>query len=214
MGVVTVSATFGCGGAEIAPAVAERLGLPFHDRVIPAQVALRLGVPVADAEAADESVVRGLWRVVASLGSMPDPVGGVLPDAGVPDERSYRLQTERVVTDIADGAGGVVLGRAAALVLRDRPDALHVRLDGPPERRLAAAVAHLGRPADEVRRELQAADRARAAYVRHYHRCDPAEARHYHLVVDSTAFDHDLVVDLVVAAARARGISGGPAAGA
>ncbi|KQS73204.1 AAA family ATPase [Modestobacter sp. Leaf380] len=206
MGVVTVSATFGCGGADIAPAVAEQLGLPFHDRVIPARVALRLGVPVEEAEANDESVVRGLWRLVASLGSMPDPVGGVLPASSVPDERSYRLQTDRVVTEIADGDGGVVLGRAAALVLRDRPDALHVRLDGPEERRLAAAVAHLGRPEDEVRRELLAADRTRAAYVRHFHRADPADSRLYHLVVDSTALDHATVVDLVVRAARSRGI--------
>ncbi len=206
MGVVTVSATFGAGGAEIAPAVAGRLRLPFHDRMIPAQVAVRLGVPVEEAEANDESVLRGLWRLVASLGTMPDPVGGVLPSSTLPDERAYRLQTDRVVTEIADGPGGVVLGRAAALVLGDRPDTLHVRLDGPEERRLAAAVTHLGRPEDEVRQELLAADRARSAYVRHYHRCDPADPRHYHLVVDSTVLDHETVVDLVVMAARSRGI--------
>ena len=54
-------------------------------------------------------------------------------------------QTERVLAEIADGAGGVVLGRAGALVLRDRPDALHVRLDGP--RGAAAGGGHraLGR---------------------------------------------------------------------
>lgn len=211
MGIVTVSATFGCGGAEIAPAIARRLGLAFHDRVIPAQVAVRLGVPVEEAEANDEMVVRGLWRVVASLGTMPDPVGGVLPAASVPDDRSFREHTDQVVTEIADGAGGVVLGRAAAFVLRDRPDALHVRLDGPQDRRLRAAVAHLGRPEAEVRRELVAADRARSAYVRHHHRSDPAEARHYHLVLDSTVLDHGLVVDLVVAAAQSLGISGSAA---
>jgi len=206
MGVVTVSAPFGCGGAEIAPAVAERLGLPFHDRVIPAQVAGRLGVPVAEAEANDETVTRGLWRLVSSLGTMPDPVGGVLPTSTLPDEGAYRVQTERVLGEIAAGPGGVVLGRAAAMVLRGRPDVLHVRLDGSPERRLAAAVAHSDRPAEEVRRQRDAADRAREAYVRHFYRCDPAEARHYHLVVDSTELPHATVVDLVVAAARARGI--------
>jgi cytidylate kinase len=206
MGVVTVSASFGSGGAEIAPAIAERLGLPFHDRVIPAQVAGRLGVPVAEAEANDETITRGLWRLVSSLGTMPDPVGGVLPTSTLPDERAYRVQTERVLGEIADGPGGVVLGRAAAIVLRNRPDVLHVRLDGPPDQRLAAAVAHIGRSEDEVRRERDATDAARGAYVRHFYRCDPAEARHYHLVVDSTALPHDVVVDLVVAAARARGI--------
>ncbi|MQA36249.1 AAA family ATPase, partial [Modestobacter roseus] len=149
---------------------------------------------------------RGLWRLVTSLGTMPDPVGGVLPTAGLPDERAYRVQTERVLGEIADGAGGVVLGRAAAMVLRGRPDVLHVRLDGHPDRRLAAALAHLGGSEDEVRRERDAADAARTAYVRHFYRCDPAEARHYHLVVDSTELPHDAVVDLVVTAARARGI--------
>lgn len=207
MGVVTVSAAFGAGGAEIAPAVADRLGLPFHDRVIPARVAGRLGVPVAEAEAADETVLRGLWRMISSLGTMPDPVGGVLPTSALPDERAYRLQTERVLTEIADGDGGVVLGRAAAMVLAGRPHVLHVRLDGPPERRLAAAVAHLGGSPDDVRRELQAVDRTRAAYVRHFYRCDPADARHYHLVVDSTVVDHETVVELVVRAAAAVGVT-------
>jgi hypothetical protein len=209
MGVVTVSASFGAGGAEIAPAVAELLGLPFHDRVIPAQVAGRLGVPVAEAEANDETITRGLWRLVSSLGTMPDPVGGVLPTSTLPDERAYRVQTERVLGEIADGPGGVVLGRAAAMVLRGRSDVLHVRLDGPADRRLAAAVRHSGRPVEEVRRERDAADAARVAYVRHFYRCDPADAQHYHLVVDSTALPHEVVVDLVVTAARALGIGFG-----
>jgi Cytidylate kinase-like family len=206
MGVVTFSAAYGAAGAEVAPAVAERLGLPFHDRAIPAQVAGRLGVSVEEAEANDETVVRGLWRLVASLGTMPDPVGGVLPTATLPDARAYRQQTERVLAEICEGAGGVVLGRAGAMVLQDRPDALHVRLDGPPERRLAAAVARSGRSADEVRREMDANDRTREAYVRHFYRCDPSAARHYHLVIDSTALPVETVVELVVTAARARGI--------
>ncbi len=206
MGVVTFSAAYGAAGAEVAPAVAERLGLPFHDRAIPAQVAGRLGVSVAEAEANDETVVRGLWRLVASLGTMPDPVGGVLPTSALPDARAYRQQTERVLAEIADGAGGVVLGRAGAMVLRDRPDVLHVRLDGPPEQRLAAAVAGSGRSTDEVRREMEANDRTREAYVRHFYRCDPSAAKHYHLVIDSTAVPVETVVELVVTAARARGI--------
>jgi cytidylate kinase len=207
VGVVTISASYGAGGAEIAPAVAHRLGLPFHDRAIPAQVAGRLGVPLEEAQANDETVLRGLWRVVNSLGTIPDPAGGVVPMDAVPDERAFRQQTEHVLREIADGDGGVVLGRAGAMVLRDRPDALHVRLDGPVERRLAAAVQRSGQPEEEVRRLLEAADRSRQAYVRHFYRCDPAAAAHYHLVVDSTALPVRTVVDLVVTAARARGIA-------
>jgi cytidylate kinase len=81
-----------------------------------------------------------------------------------------------------------------------------VRLDGPRERRLTAAVQRSGRGAEEVQREMAATDRAREAYVRHFYRCDPASAQHYHLVLDSTALPVETVVDLVVTAARARGI--------
>jgi cytidylate kinase len=207
MGVVTVSAAYGAAGAEVSRAVAERLGLPFHDRAIAAQVAGRLGVPVSEAEANDETVVRGLWRLVASLGTMPDPVGGVLPTSSLPDARAYRHQTERVLGEIADGAGGVVLGRAAALVLGERLDALHVRLDGPREQRLAAVISRTGRSRDEVVREMEANDRSREAYVRHFYRCDPSSAQHYHLVIDTTAVPVETAVELVLTAARGRGIT-------
>ena len=205
-GVVTISASYGAGGDQVGPAVAAQLGLVFHDRAIPAQVAGRLGVPLAEAEANDENVARGLWRIVASLGTMPDPMGGVVPVTEQLDERTFRLQTERVVREIADGQGGVVLGRAAAVVVGDRPGALHVRLDGPEERRLDAVVARFGRPRDEMRRELRANDAAREGYVRRSYRVDATSPRIYHLVIDSTALPQQTVVDLVVEAARARGI--------
>ena len=197
-------------GAEISRAVAERLGLPFHDRAIAAQVAGRLGVPVSEAEANDETVVRGLWRLVASLGTMPDPVGGVLPDvvlarcAGVPRSRpsgSWARSPTAPGAWCSAGPGRWCCG--------DRPDALHVRLDGPRERRLAAAVARSARSREEVLREMEANDRTREAYVRHFYRCDPASAQHYHLVVDTTALPVETAVELVVTAARGRGI--GPA---
>ena len=96
----------------------------------------------------------GRPRAVAAgdlAGHHARPGGRGAATSTLPDERAYRQQTERVLGEIAAGAGGVVLGRAAAMVLRDRADVLHVRLDGPPERRLADAVAHSGRPEDEVR---------------------------------------------------------------
>ena len=148
MGIVTISASYGAGGAEVAPAVAERLGLPFHDRGIPAQVAGRLRVPVAEAEANDESVVRGLWRLVASLGTMPDPVGGMHPAAAAPDERAYRQQTEKVLTEMADGQGWPPepLGReeiegAFAGVHRVHQDRGGVAADGAHPRPVAVGLA-------------------------------------------------------------------------
>ena len=43
-------------------------------------------------------------------------------------------------------------------------------------------------------------------YVRRSYRVDPTSPRNYHLVIDSTALPLQTVVDLVVEAARARGM--------
>ena len=206
MGVVTISASFGAGGSEIGPAVAEALGLPFVDRAIPVGVARKLDVPLDQAERRDERTEAGLWRIISSMALVPELSGaGPLAYHTFADEHAFREKTEEVLREIAE-VGGVVLGRAGALVLADRPDALHVRLHGPLEARVAGMVRRSGRPEEEVRRALRSNDAARAAYVRHFYRADPADARHYHLVLDTTAVAWDAAADLVVAAARARGL--------
>lgn len=212
MGVVTLSATFGAGGSEIGPEVAQALRVPFVDRAIPASVAHKLGVSIDDAEANDEKVATGLWRVISSMAMVPDLSGaGPMTYTSVPDERVFREQTEQVLHEVAAGLGGVILGRGAALVLSDVPDALHVRLDGPVPARIAALRAK-GIGALRAMGIVDAAlavrenDAARLAYVRHFYRCDPGDCRHYHLVIDSTALPHSTVTEIIVAAARARGI--------
>ena len=206
MGVVTVSASYGAGGSEIGPAVAGALGLPFVDRAIPVGVARKLDVPLDQAERRDETTDRGLWRVISSMALVPEMAGaGPLAYHTFSDEFAFREKTEEVLREIAE-TGAVMLGRAGAMVLAGRSDTLHVRLDGPVEARVAQVVRRSGRPEAEVRRALRSNDAARAAYVRNFYRADPADARHYHLVLDTTAFPWDAAADLVVAAARARGL--------
>jgi len=207
VGVVTISASYGAGGHEIGPAVAKQLGLPFLDRAIPAGVARKLGVPMHDVEGKDEAVHSGLWRVFASMAAAPDFAGSAGAGTSIADERLLREHTEEVLREIAAGAGGVVLGRAGAIVLADAPNALHVRLDGPAPARAAAHARIAGIDAEAAMRDLRDNDSARHAYVRHFYRKDATDARHYHLVIDSCALSWDVVTDLIVAAAKSRGVT-------
>lgn len=204
--VVTVSATFGAGGSVIGPAVAEALGVPFLDRAVPVTVAAEIGCTLEEALAHDDRAEHGIGRILAGAARLPNvTLGGMdvyLPDRGVVPEEEFVARTEQVIRQTAAGEGGVILGRAAAVVLADRPRTLHVRLDGPPERRLARALAE-GADRRAGQRLLEDNDRARAAYVKHFYRVDPAAPRHYHLVVDSTRLPEDAVVELIVSASRA-----------
>jgi cytidylate kinase len=101
----------------------------------------------------------------------------------------------------------VILGRAAAIVLRDHPGALHVRLDGPLEARVQRAVGLEGVDEEQARKLAAETDRAREGYVKHFYKCDARDARHYHVVLDSTAFEFDTCAEIIVAAARARAVT-------
>lgn len=210
MGIVTISASYGTGGSQIGPAVSAALELPFVDRAIPTAVAKDLGVPVTDAEAQDDRSHTGFWRLLSSLALVPDlSGGGQLGYSSVSDERVFKERTEQVLLEVAEGPGGVILGRAAAVVIGDRPDALHVRLDGPAAARVAQVAAHEGVSTEQAARLVGENDRAREAYVRNFYQVDATSCALYHLVVDATAFTSEQIVALLVGAARARGIGTG-----
>jgi len=203
MTIVTVSAAYGAGGATVGPRLAERLGVPFLDRAIPSEVAQRLAVPLKEASARDESLGGVLSRLVQRLA----PVGlafGAEPSKEAIDEDQYRRATEAIIREHAEAGDGVILGRAGALVLGDDPGVLHVRLDGPRERRIEQAIRLEGVDREEAEQRLDASDRARESYVRHFYHADARAPEHYHLVIDSTAVRLDAVVDTIVLAAGSR----------
>ncbi|MDN5858417.1 MAG: cytidylate kinase-like family protein, partial [Pseudonocardia sp.] len=201
MHVVTISATYGAGGSVVGPAVAERLGVPFLDRAIPRSVAADLGIPLDEALAGDEQVQGRLsrWLAAAAPLSMEWMVGPDVPRPVFLEPKQVLACTEAAIRR-ALGGGGVVLGRAGAIVLRDHPSALHVRLDGDPERRIRQAMDVLNVGDDEARAALPRNDGARTAYVRHFYRTDPGLPEHYDLVLDSTRLPLTVCTDLVVAA--------------
>lgn len=131
---------------------------------------------------------------------MPEALGVV--HAGS-DEVRLKLATERVLRSAAD-ENVVIVGRAAAIVLRDRQDSLHVRLDGPKEARLKNGAAALGLTLAEARVKLEQTDRARAAYVKELFGLDWGEPSLYDLTLDSTAFSVGACADIVLAAAQGR----------
>jgi len=207
MHIVTISATYGAGGAFVGPAVAERLGVAFVDRAIPVAVANDLGIPVDDALSRDERVRGWLSRMLAataplSVDYMVDPIHDrtvLLSDADV-----LRC-TEGAIRKAVCTDGGVILGRAAAIVLGEHPGAFHVRLDGDPQRRVRQAMTLAGISEHAAHNAMVRNDKARSSYVRHYYDADAASPRHYHLVLDSTRVPLDACTEIIVEAVRACG---------
>jgi len=202
MRLITVSASYGAGGSVVAPALAGRLGLPFLQRVTTSEGHLAQPGPCDEQLTEEEVKATPVHRLLAHFTqAMPAGPTQSPPSTHHQDEH-LRGHGEAGIHHLLAAGGGVILGRAAAVVLgKDR--GFHVRLDGPAGRRAAQGAAVEGISQDQARQRLRAADKARTAYVRRLYRCDPADASPYHLVIDSTAIPLDTVTEIILTAARA-----------
>ena len=202
--VITVSATYGAGGSVIAPRLAERMGLPFLDRLISADAAGQ-----AAKCKSEEGLVKGEQEVTPvgrflSYFARAATVGAVIgPEPDLEDDDDIRARTESELDPLIAGAPGLVLGRAAAVVLKARPRAYHVRLDGPVDRRVAWAAPYEQLSLAEAARRQAETDRTRASFVKRLYRVDPADPSLYHLVLDPTVIGVDAAVAVIATAADA-----------
>jgi cytidylate kinase len=203
MTLVALSASYGAGGSVVGRALAERLGVPFVDRAIPAQVAEHLDVSVDDAEAHDEQAPDSfLDRLLRGFIGTDIGVPAPLPPETFTSE-DFRNATEAVLKRQAATGEGVILGRGGMIVLRDDPRVLRVRLDGPPERRLRQAMSIAGGDEQTTKETLAKLDRAHAEYVRQFYGEDIHDCTLYHLVIDSTLIELGACVELIARAADA-----------
>ena len=140
MRLITVSASYGAGGSVVAPALAGRLGLPFLQRVTTSEGHLAQPGPCDEQLTEEEVKATPVHRLLAHFTqAMPAGPTQSPPSTHHQDEH-LRGHGEAGIHRLLAAGGGVILGRAAAVVLgKDR--GFHVRLDGPAGRRAAQGAA-------------------------------------------------------------------------
>jgi cytidylate kinase len=202
MTLVALSGAYGAGGSRIGPTLAERLHVPFLDRAIPAAVAEELAVAFDDAEAHDEQISASwLERLLTGFigQDIAAPAGTMSAATSAAD---FHRATEDVLLRQAATGRGVILGRAAAIVLRDDPRALRVRLTRPAERRVHQAMRLDAIDQTTAQQRQRQLDHTHATYAQHFYGVNIDDPSLYHVVVDSTTIAIDTCIDMLVTAAR------------
>jgi len=199
--VVTLAALYGAGGSVVGPRVAERLGVPFLDRAIPAEVARRAGLREEAVAAVDQQPRSRADRLMRSMASISLP-GATTAMQVRADEQVIIDEIDAFITAAAE-TGGVLLGRGGAIALREMPQALHVYLRGTREARLEHAMTLEGIDRETAQRRQRANDQARRDYVRRRYGADGEDPEHYHLALNAIRLGIETTVDVIVAASEA-----------
>jgi cytidylate kinase len=196
--VVTLFESYGSGASYVSARVADALGVPLHVQAFSSE-------EIEAAMSVHES--RGLLTRIfnAMGGSYASYAGTDSPNILLAQEgNNYELvaANTRYVEEAAR-EGGVIVGRNGAFILADRPGALHVRLDGPVEQRIARAAQESGIDLEQAAKRQQREDQVRADLSIEFYGWDPREVDRYHLVVNTGLVDLDTCADIIVQVARA-----------
>jgi hypothetical protein len=197
--VVTLFESYGSGASYVSARVAEALGVPLHVQAFSSE-------EIEAAMSVHES--RGLLtRVFTAMGgSVASYTGGEGPNILIAErgDASELVAANTRYVEEAAREGGVIVGRNGAFILADWPGALHVRLDGPLEQRIARAAQESGIDLEQAAQRQKSEDQVRADMSIEFYGFDPREVDRYHLVLNTGLIDLDTCADIIVQIARAK----------
>lgn len=192
--VVTLFESYGSGAQRIGRLVADALGHPYHEQAFSSE----------QIEAGSRSENFGpLSRALHAIsGSFIGTEGG--PAVAMTQRETYDLIRENTETVLGYAEeGGVIVGRNATFILRDRPRTLHVKLDAPRETRIARAVAS-GISEKVAAKRMRNEDQIRADMSVNTYHWDPRKLDHYDLVLNTGQLDEDTTAKIIVEALRVK----------
>lgn len=173
--IITISRQFGSGGREIGAELAKRLKLPFFEKSLFEEASKRSGIHPDFFERAE---TRKNWYFSNAFLSSADPLNMSL------DDQIYLAQV-KTIRELAEQGPCIIVGRGANQILADRNDLLNIFIYADRKVRLKRIIEVYGFPENQAEKQMDAADKNRAIYLKHYTNQIFGKAENYHLCIDS-----------------------------
>ena len=202
--IITIEREYGCGAAEIARKVADRLGWKLWDQHLTAEIASLANCRHSDIEQREEkrdplyyTLLKSFWR-----GSYEGSVNVSVDPLKLLDADSIVHIAQRVIGQAVGEGNCVIVGRGSQHFLKDREDTLRFFLYAPQEDKVQRLVAQ-GNDESEAWSLVERVDRERAAFIRKYFHADWPNREVYHAMLNTAAGD-DAVVRAILSFTEAR----------
>lgn len=197
--VITIWETYGAGMQPIAHKLATRLGLPlaeqaFSSEELDQEITERVENPMLD------RVLAILAR--ASSNTLQATSTGVFAQQ-IKDNVEMAKENTATVNELAE-AGGIIMGRSSTKILADRPNTLHVKLDGKLEDRIDRAAHLSGLSHEKAAQRQRNEDDVRTRMSIDIYEWNPMENTDFDLVINTSTMTEDQAVAVIEAALQAK----------
>ena len=202
--VITINRELGSGGRTVGEKLAEKLGVPFYDKVIIEGLMEKYNLSAEEIERlkgrshswwADFKRVVSIGHGVAhSYSSFKVPLEQT-PDLLTTDEM-FKVEKE-ILKGIADDESCVIAGRSGFFVLKDHPNRLSILIQASKAHRIERVMRKQGLSREEAEKTIRKVDKMRENYVSRYTKTSRYDTRNYDLVISMDGKTEDEVVELI-----------------
>ncbi len=194
--IITIEREYGCGGGEIAEAVAKRLGWKLWDQQLTEEIARLANCPKAVVEAREERRDPLYYRLFKSFmrGSYEGSLNA--PKLNLVDSETILKIARRVVEHAAEKGKCVIVGRGSQQFLRTRPDTLRIFLFAPREDKVRRLLRR-GKSEKEAQELVDSVDRERADFIQKYFNVEWPDRPIYHALLN-TAIGDECVTNMIL----------------
>jgi hypothetical protein len=191
--IITINREFASQGSEIAQDVAKKLQIPYVDKFLITESALKSGFSTDAIEATDEKLAsRFAYSQAEAAYYYASNASSPLPTSAQIAEVQFDL-----IRELSTQGPCVIVGRCANFILKDRPDVLDVFIHAGRDIRVKNTMEQFGLSERKAVGLLRRTDRARKAYYKNYTGADWNDPNAYHLVVNSDRLEYEKCVDLI-----------------
>ncbi|HEX6805486.1 MAG TPA: cytidylate kinase-like family protein [Terriglobales bacterium] len=189
--VITIEREYGCGAAEIARVLAQKLGWKLWDRELTAEIARVANVDPTAVSMCEERVDSSFQRLVKVFWRGSYERSAHMEHQPFGPDRMVEVG-EEVMKDIAERGNCVIVGRGAPYFLRERSDAFHVFLYAPRAEKLRR-VENQGTKPRDAEDLVDTVDRERAEFIKRYFNADWPTRALYHLMINTAIGDESVI---------------------
>ena len=198
--IITISRQAGSGGHEIAELLAEKLGLPLHDRNVVEEAVKELGIENAD-DVDEKLVVDYLAKFAKGYHAIfgKGKLYHMLPqteDEPTISEKMFETQS-KIIKRLAEAGPCIIVGRCADYVLQDRDDVISVFVTAEEEQKIERMMKRRELSHERAANAIDFTDRDRAKYYHAYTKRKWGVPENYDITVSSTRLGIEGVVDLL-----------------
>lgn len=192
--IITISREFGSAGRTIGKLVADKLGYKFYDRELIEKVAEETGF--------SKAYIKERGEYSPSASSFSYSFMGRSHDGLSTDDYLFSVQ-RKVILQLAEEGGCVIVGRCADYILRNRTDVLNVFIHADKKWRAKRIVEVYGANKYRPERRLDDKDKKRRINYKYYTDREWGDYRNYDMSLNSGKLGIDTCVDIIVGQAKA-----------